>query len=57
MKLAYSALTRLEENPPETITDLRVLEANCAASYFAAGSKFQSNGEARAAGRHNSILR
>ena len=34
MKSAYSALTRLEEYPPQTITDLRVLEANCAASYF-----------------------
>ena len=34
MKSAYAALTRLDETPPETITDLRVLEANCAASYF-----------------------
>ena len=34
MKSAYFALTRLEENPPETITELRALEANCAASYF-----------------------
>jgi len=34
MKSAYSALTRLEENPPETISESRVLEANCAASYF-----------------------
>ncbi|WP_210484640.1 CRISPR-associated endonuclease Cas1 [Microvirga antarctica] len=34
MKSAYAALTRLEENPPQSITDLRVLEANCAASYF-----------------------
>ena len=31
MKSAYMALTRLDENPPETIVDLRVLEANCAA--------------------------
>jgi len=31
---AYSALSRLDENPPETITELRALEANCAASYF-----------------------
>jgi CRISPR-associated endonuclease Cas1 len=34
MKSAYAALTRLDENPFETITDLRILEANCAASYF-----------------------
>jgi CRISP-associated protein Cas1 len=34
MKSAYSGLSRLEENPPETISELRMLEANCAASYF-----------------------
>jgi CRISPR-associated protein Cas1 len=34
MKAAYAALSRLEENPPETISELRALEANCAASYF-----------------------
>ncbi len=34
MNSAYSTLTRLDENPPKTITDLRLLEANCAASYF-----------------------
>ncbi len=34
MKSAYSALTRLDENPPEAIFELRALEANCAASYF-----------------------
>ena len=34
MKTAYSALSRLDDNPPETITELRGLEANCAASYF-----------------------
>jgi CRISPR-associated protein Cas1 len=34
MKSAYAALSRLDENPPETITELRALEANCAASYF-----------------------
>jgi CRISP-associated protein Cas1 len=34
MKSAYSALTRLEENPPEAVSELRALEANCAASYF-----------------------
>jgi CRISPR-associated protein Cas1 len=34
MKSAYAALSRLEENPPEAIVELRSLEANCAASYF-----------------------
>jgi CRISP-associated protein Cas1 len=34
MKSAYAALSRLEENPPESISELRTLEANCAASYF-----------------------
>ena len=34
MKSAYAALTRLDENPPENISELRALEANCAASYF-----------------------
>jgi CRISPR-associated protein Cas1 len=34
MKSVYSALSRLEESPPETISELRVLEANCAAAYF-----------------------
>ena len=34
MKSAYAALTRLEENSPEAIFELRALEANCAASYF-----------------------
>jgi CRISP-associated protein Cas1 len=34
MKSAYSALSRLEENPPENISELRTLEANCAAAYF-----------------------
>src|SRR5271167_2236057 len=34
MKSAYAALTRLDENPPEAIFELRALEANCAASYF-----------------------
>ena len=34
MKSAYSGLSRLEENPPQTISELRALEANCAASYF-----------------------
>jgi hypothetical protein len=32
MKSAYSALTRLDENPPEAVIELRALEANCAAS-------------------------
>jgi CRISP-associated protein Cas1 len=34
MKSAYAGLSRLEESPPETISELRALEANCAASYF-----------------------
>jgi hypothetical protein len=34
MKSAYAGLSRLEENPPENISELRALEANCAASYF-----------------------
>ena len=36
MEHAYSALTRLDENPPKNITELRVLEANAAATYFRA---------------------
>src|SRR5277367_5318763 len=34
MKSAYAALSRLDDNPPENIIELRGLEANCAASYF-----------------------
>jgi CRISPR-associated protein Cas1 len=34
MRSAYAGLSRLEENPPENISELRTLEANCAASYF-----------------------
>jgi CRISP-associated protein Cas1 len=34
MRTAYAALSHLEENPPENISELRTLEANCAASYF-----------------------
>jgi CRISPR-associated protein Cas1 len=34
MKSAYAALSRLEENSPESISELRTLEANCAAAYF-----------------------
>ena len=34
MKSLYAALSRLEEKPPENISELRALEANCAASYF-----------------------
>jgi CRISP-associated protein Cas1 len=34
MKSAYAGLSRLEENPPENISELRALEANCAATYF-----------------------
>jgi CRISPR-associated protein Cas1 len=34
MRSAYAGLSRLEENPPENISELRALEANCAATYF-----------------------
>ena len=34
MNSAYAASTKLEENLPATIAELRALEANCAASYF-----------------------
>jgi CRISP-associated protein Cas1 len=33
---AYAALTKLDEKLPETIVELRALEANCAAAYFRA---------------------
>lgn len=36
MRHAYSALTRLDENPPTNVTELRALEANAAAAYFRA---------------------
>jgi len=36
MNNAYSALTRLDENPPINVTELRALEANAAAAYFRA---------------------
>ncbi len=31
---AYAALTRLDEGEPNSMTELRALEANCAAAYF-----------------------
>jgi CRISP-associated protein Cas1 len=34
MKAAYSALTRLDNNCPETALEIMALEANCAAAYF-----------------------
>jgi CRISPR-associated protein Cas1 len=34
MRSAYAGLSCLEENPPEIISELCALEANCAASYF-----------------------
>ena len=34
MRSVYAGLSRLEETPPESISELRALEANCAASYF-----------------------
>jgi len=36
MRQAYLALTRLDEKPPTTVTELRALEANSAAAYFRA---------------------
>ena len=33
---AYAALTKLDEKSPQTIIELRALEANCAAAYFRA---------------------
>src|ERR1700730_5253457 len=36
MKNAYSTLARLDENPPNNVTELRALEANAAAAYFRA---------------------
>ena len=36
MEKAYSTLTQLDENHPKSIMQLRVLEANAAASYFRA---------------------
>jgi CRISPR/Cas system-associated endonuclease Cas1 len=44
MKSAYAALSRLEENPPENISELRGLEANCAASYFRSWARMPING-------------
>ena len=34
MKSAYAGLSRLDEKPPENISELRALQANCAAAYF-----------------------
>ena len=48
MKSAYAALTRLDENPPETISELRTMEANCAVSYFRSWAACQSNGAVQA---------
>jgi CRISP-associated protein Cas1 len=36
MKNAYSTLTRLDDDPPRNVTELRALEANAAAAYFRA---------------------
>jgi CRISPR/Cas system-associated endonuclease Cas1 len=36
MRTAYSTLTTLEEIPPRTVGELRILEGNAAASYFRA---------------------
>lgn len=34
MQQTYALLTRLDESPPENVTELRALEANAAAAYF-----------------------
>jgi CRISP-associated protein Cas1 len=34
MRMAYAGLSRLDDNSPDSIIELRALEANCAASYF-----------------------
>jgi CRISPR-associated protein Cas1 len=36
ISVAYAALTKIDEKSPATITELRALEANCAAAYFRA---------------------
>jgi CRISP-associated protein Cas1 len=36
MSVAYAALTRLDAGEPDSIVELRALEANCAAAYFRA---------------------
>ena len=45
MEKAYSTLTQLDENHPNSITQLRVLEANAAALIFGRGRVCQLNGE------------
>jgi hypothetical protein len=51
MASAYAALSRLEENPPQTTSELRTLEANCAATYFRSWVGCQLNGAAQAVGQ------
>ncbi len=36
MEAAYSALTKLDNEPPATVKDLRIIEANAAGAYFRA---------------------
>jgi CRISPR-associated protein Cas1 len=36
ISVAYAALTKIDEKSPGTVTELRALEANCAAAYFRA---------------------
>jgi CRISPR-associated protein Cas1 len=55
MRSAYAALSRLEEIPPESISELRALEANCAASYFRSWSACRLNGAAPAVGQFPTI--
>jgi CRISP-associated protein Cas1 len=49
MRSAYAALSRCEENPPDTISELRTLEADCAAAYFRswAGMRIKWRGSSR----------
>jgi len=44
MKSAYAALSRLDESRPESVVELRTLEANCAAAYFRAWQGMNRSG-------------
>jgi CRISPR-associated protein Cas1 len=43
ISVAYAALTKIDEKSPGTITELRALEANCAAAYFRAWQGIPTN--------------
>ena len=51
MKNAYSTLTRLDENPPTNVTELRALEAKAAAAYFRAWRGVPIKWRSKAAGQ------